>query len=177
MCEQTNHLKMIFLRQEPSELKRNLYLTLSWFHDLKFHVSKIHSWDETICVCMYVYIYIYIERERERLEESMAHSCTILLSACLKSVAGPTKAFIMINKITIVTSNKDCLFWHKDLIYIYIYICHPRTDYFIVSQLFSVARYIGHLKLGLKSAQLYITFTDLVRYCSASRQTMSAREL
>ena len=42
-------------------------------------------------------------------------------------------------------------------IYIYIYIyCHPQTDYFVVSQLFSVARHVGWLKLGSKPTQLYI---------------------
>ena len=46
---------------------------------------------------------------------------------------------------------------HHVYIYIYIYIyCHPQTDCFVVSQLFSVARYVGHLKLGPKPAQLYI---------------------
>ena len=39
--------------------------------------------------------------------------------------------------------------------YIYIY-CHPQTDSFVVSQLFSVARHVGRLKLGSKPAQLYV---------------------
>ena len=34
--------------------------------------------------------------------------------------------------------------------------CHPHTDCFVVSQLFSVARHVGRLKLGSKSAQLYV---------------------
>ena len=33
--------------------------------------------------------------------------------------------------------------------------CHPQTDCFVVSQLFSVARHIGCLKLGSKAAQLF----------------------
>ena len=40
-------------------------------------------------------------------------------------------------------------------VYSYIYI-HPQTDCFVVSQLFSVARQVGRLKLGLKPAQLYV---------------------
>ena len=36
---------------------------------------------------------------------------------------------------------------------IYIY-CHP--DSFVLSQTFSVARHVGHLKLGSKPAQLYV---------------------
>ena len=38
-------------------------------------------------------------------------------------------------------------------IYIYTY-CHPQTDCFVVSQLFSVARHVGRLKLGSKPTQL-----------------------
>ena len=46
-------------------------------------------------------------------------------------------------------------------IYIYIYIyayifCHPHTDCFVVSQLFSVARHVGRLKLETKLAQHYV---------------------
>ena len=45
-----------------------------------------------------------------------------------------------------------CIHTH---IYIYIY-CHPQTDCFVVSQLFSMARHVGRLKLGSKPAQLYV---------------------
>ena len=58
-------------------------------------------------------------------------------------------------------------------VYIYIY-CHPQTDCFVVSQLFSVARHVGCLKLGSKPAQLTL---DLVSYHSANKRTMPAREL
>ena len=40
---------------------------------------------------------------------------------------------------------------HSQIIY-----SHPQTDCFVVSQLFSVARHVGCLKLGLRPAQLYI---------------------
>ena len=34
--------------------------------------------------------------------------------------------------------------------------CHPQINCFVVSQLFSVAKHIGRLKLGSKPAQLYV---------------------
>ena len=40
-------------------------------------------------------------------------------------------------------------------VYIYIY-SHPQIECFVVSQLISVARYVGRLKLGSKPAQLYV---------------------
>ena len=41
------------------------------------------------------------------------------------------------------------------IIYIYIY-CHPQTDCFVLSELFSVARLVGHSKTGSKPIQLYV---------------------
>ena len=43
----------------------------------------------------------------------------------------------------------------------YIY-CHSQTDYFVVSQLFSVARHAGRFKLGSKPAQLYVRLSILL---------------
>ena len=43
----------------------------------------------------------------------------------------------------------------KIKLYIYIY-CHSQTDCFVVSQLFSVSRHVGRLKLGRKPTQLYV---------------------
>ena len=40
-------------------------------------------------------------------------------------------------------------------LYISIY-CYPQTYCFVVSQLFSVARHVGRLKMGSKPAQLYV---------------------
>ena len=54
---------------------------------------------------------------------------------------------------------------------IYIY-CHPQTDCFVVSQLFSVARHIESWDQNLPNFTL-----DLVSYHSARKQTMSAQEL
>ena len=41
------------------------------------------------------------------------------------------------------------------------YICHPQTDCFVVSQLFSVIRHVGRFKLELKPAQLYVRLSIL----------------
>ena len=40
-------------------------------------------------------------------------------------------------------------------IYIYIY-CHPQTECFVLSELFSVARHVGRSKPGSKPIQLYV---------------------
>ena len=40
--------------------------------------------------------------------------------------------------------------------------CHPQTDCLVVSQLFSVARHAGRLKLGLKPAQLYVRLSIIL---------------
>ena len=43
----------------------------------------------------------------------------------------------------------------SNITYVHVY-CHPQTDCFIVSQLFSMARHVGRLKLGLKPTQIYV---------------------
>ena len=52
-------------------------------------------------------------------------------------------------------------------IYIYIYIYYiiyivPQTDFFVVSQLFNVARHVGRIKLGSKPAQLYVRLSIII---------------
>ena len=51
----------------------------------------------------------------------------------------------------------DNIFW----IYIYIYIyTHPKTDYFVVSELFSVARYVRFSKARIKTQLTYTPVVD-----------------
>ena len=51
----------------------------------------------------------------------------------------------------------------KIYIYIYIYIyCHPQTDCFVVSLLFSVVRHAGRFKLGWEPAQHYARLSILL---------------
>ena len=46
---------------------------------------------------------------------------------------------------------------HNKRAYIYIYIySHPQIDCFVLTEIFSVARYAGHSKPGSKPVQLYI---------------------
>ena len=52
--------------------------------------------------------------------------------------------------------------------------CHPQIDCFVVSQLFSVVRHVGRLKLGSKPAQVYIRLSIIPL---SSKRTTSAREL
>ena len=47
------------------------------------------------------------------------------------------------------------IYIYKEYIYLSIY-RHPQTDCFVVSQLFSVARHVGRLKLGSKPGQVYV---------------------
>ena len=48
-----------------------------------------------------------------------------------------------------------------DIIIITYISCHPRTDYFVISQLFSVARHVGRFLLGSKPDQLYVRLSIL----------------
>ena len=51
-----------------------------------------------------------------------------------------------------------CLMTNIVYIYIYIY-CHPQTNYFVLSELFSEARHIGRSKPESKLIQLYVTLS------------------
>ena len=80
-----------------------------------------------IYICMYIYIYVYIY--------TYIYVCMyIYIYVC----------------IYIYVYIYVCIY-----IYIYVY-CHPQTDSFVVSELFSVARHVGRLMLGSKSAQFYV---------------------
>ena len=64
--------------------------------------------------------------------------------------------FLIFNKNKTKSNAWNCL-WQlsKERLYIYIY-CHPQTDCFVLSELFSVARHIGRSKPGSKPIQLYV---------------------
>ena len=100
------------------------------------------------CICIYMgsYICIYI--------------IYILLYLCIKSAHDAIITLTGHDAIITLTGPH----WHDTdcvcvplytYIYIYIY-SHLETECFVVSQLFSVPRLIGRLKLGSKPAQLYV---------------------
>ena len=73
-----------------------------------------------------------------------------------KGVAHPLHLGVLaIEKGAFGSTSTTIAYFSYLYIYIYIY-CHPQTDCFVVSQLFSVARRIGRLKLGSKPTQLYV---------------------
>ena len=45
---------------------------------------------------------------------------------------------------------------------------HPKTECFVVSQLFSVTRHVGRLKLGLKPAPLYVRLSIILHSLQAN---------
>ena len=69
------------------------------------------------------------------------------------------KSFMCVLSIKVaIRKNSGNLF--NDLVYIYKYIyCHPQTDCFVLSELFSVARHVGRSKPGSKPVQLYVRLT------------------
>ena len=79
------------------------------------------------CVCVYIYIYIYIY---------------ICVCVCVYLYI-----YVYVNVCECVCMN----------VYIYIYIyCHPQTDCFVLSELFSVARHVERSKPRSKPIQLYV---------------------
>ena len=67
----------------------------------------------------------------------------------------------------IVLNINDRAFTHTHThTHIYIYVCmyvycHPQTECLVISQPFSVARHVEHLKLGSKPAQIYVRLSIL----------------
>ena len=51
--------------------------------------------------------------------------------------------------------NETLIIMFVVIIYIYIY-CHPQTDCFVLSEVFSVARHAGRSKPGSKPVKLYV---------------------
>ena len=112
-------------------------------------------------MCVYIYIYIYNENESQNMKKIKKQSKTKVMNLLWRKVKVLFKSWCRIIKTKTLTffHNKfitfGLLFFSISSIYIYIY-SHPQTDYFVVSQLFSMARHVGHLKLGSKPAQLYV---------------------
>ena len=86
-------------------------------------------------MCIYIYIYIYIYIHTLTHIYMQIHIYIYIYIYTLNSV-------IVLSSVTID-------------IYVYIY-CHRQTDCFVVSQLFSGAKHVGCLKLGLKPIQLCV---------------------
>ena len=68
--------------------------------------------------------------------------CVLCVCVCVVCEEGILNVYII-----------DIITFENLRIYIY---CHPQTDCFVVSQLFSESRHIGRLKPGSKPAQLYV---------------------
>ena len=61
------------------------------------------------------------------------------------------------SNITTISPLKISKFWYNLLkSLIYIYVTHPQTDCFALSELFSVARHVGRSKPRSKPIQLYV---------------------
>ena len=98
---------------------------------------------------IYIYIYIYIYIRSETFENNLNSHLNPRVSIYPSGECKNTKLNVTGEDLETLVANI--------YIYIYIYICsHPQTDCFVVSQLFYVARHVGHFKLGSKPARLYV---------------------
>ena len=80
---------------------------------------------------------------------------------CLNPESSSDEGFVRSNAVV----QTSVIVWYL------LYICHPHTDCFIVSQLFSVVRHAGSFKLGSKSTHLYVRLSILpVRHGDISAQ-------
>ena len=99
-------------------------------------------------IYIYIYTYIYIYNLYIYL---CVYMCVEYICVCISAYKGKgVFNYVEFRSFKISEAIRLILY-----IYIYIY-CHPQTDCFVVSQLFNVARHVGRLKLGSKTAQLYV---------------------
>ena len=110
-------------------------------HETQGSQSKFHELN------IYIYIYIYLIYIYLLLLLYNSSNLDIEYSPYYIAL-GSTQ----IHKVIIVTTKTVIIY-----IYIYIYIyCHPQTDCFVLSELFSVARHAGRSMPGSKPIQLYV---------------------
>ena len=87
-----------------------------------------------------------------------------------RSCCNGTTSALQLEEITSKGTRVSCVYYQLKCPYeksletylmILVY-CHPQTDCFIVSQLFSVARHIGHLKQGSQPTKLYVRLSIIL---------------
>ena len=103
-------------------------------------------YNETVSLWIYICVCVYI----------VIHRLLLVLYVYLHLLSRRWQNFCM--QMPRQTST-HCRYCNKEVrnvcVYIYIY-CHPQTDCFVLSELFSVARHAGRSKPGSKPVQLYV---------------------